>query len=149
MRSKKGFTLIELMIVIVIIGILAWQMVPQFSGFDNDARVVTTKGNLSTLRTTINMYRARTGKYPKSLANLLTETYFDAGAKKTYLKKMPLELMSSKTGSNDIEVLTSDQTLTGNGGWTYQKDIAEVVVDYNIILAEEWDGNAGQDPSKW
>jgi general secretion pathway protein G len=148
-KPRAGFTLIEILIVITIIAILALQVAPNLIGFDNEARVATTKGNLSTLRSRITMYRAKTGHYPENLSVLLTEKYFDAGIKQPYLKDMPLELLSSKEGSKEIEVITSDQPLDGDGGWTYFKDTAEVVIDWNAVLGEEWENYAGQNPSTW
>lgn len=149
MKKRSGFTLIEILIVIAIIAVLALQITPHLIGFDNEARIATTKGNLSTLRSRITMYRAKNGHYPESLETLLKEQYFDAGIKRPYLKAMPLELLSSKKGSSEMEILTSDQALTSNGGWTYIKDKAEVVIDFNHVLEEEWEANAGQNPSKW
>lgn len=149
MKRRSGFTLIEILIVIAIIAILALQMAPNMIGFDNDARVTTSKTNLSTLRTRITMFRAKTGHYPQSLNELLTEQYFDAGIKRPYLKEIPLELLSSKKGSNEVEESTSDKPLSSNGGWTYLKDTAEVVIDCTTPLGDEWETYAGQNPSKW
>lgn len=39
MKNKKGFTLIELIVVIAILGILALFLVPQFMGYANDAKL--------------------------------------------------------------------------------------------------------------
>jgi len=44
MRNQKGFTLIELIIVIVVLGILAVTAAPQFINFSSDARTSTVKG---------------------------------------------------------------------------------------------------------
>ena len=44
MRNQKGFTLIELIIVIVVLGILAVTAAPQFFNFSGDARTSTVKG---------------------------------------------------------------------------------------------------------
>jgi type II secretory pathway pseudopilin PulG len=87
--------MIELLIVISIIAILAVAIIPNFIGFDTEARVAATKSNLDTLRTRITLYRAKEGVYPSSLDDLLTHTYVDAGVQKTYLQKIPRAVFES------------------------------------------------------
>ena len=50
MRNQKGFTLIELIIVIVVLGILAVTAAPQFINFSSDARTSTVKGLIGALQ---------------------------------------------------------------------------------------------------
>lgn len=59
--KKRGFTLIELMIVISIIGLLSTIAIPRFAGITEDAKIASVQGNLSTLRTATAMYRAQNG----------------------------------------------------------------------------------------
>lgn len=54
--EKSGFTLIELIIVIIILGILAALALPQFSSSTDEAKVATLGGNLATMRTQIELY---------------------------------------------------------------------------------------------
>lgn len=61
---KKGFTLIELMVVIAIIGILTAIALPRFADITDSARVAQVQGNLANLRTTIGMFYAKTDNYP-------------------------------------------------------------------------------------
>lgn len=49
MKNKKGFTLIELIVVIAILGILALFLVPQFMGYANDAKMQVAKANTRTV----------------------------------------------------------------------------------------------------
>ena len=146
---KQGFTMIEIMIVLAIIAILAATMIPEFMGFDSEARVATTKSNLTTVRNKITYYRAKTGHYPASLNVLLKEKYFDAGIKRAYLKDVPVEMISDKEGNNNVELQNSTEALSGDGGWTYFKDTAEVVIDSMEPLGEEWESYADQVPSEW
>lgn len=49
MKNKKGFTLIELIVVIAILGILALFLVPQFMGYANDAKIQVAEANVRTV----------------------------------------------------------------------------------------------------
>lgn len=67
MRSsaQSAFTLIELLLVVVILGILAAVAIPQFSDSSGEARASTLQSNLAVLRNAIEYYRANhNGKYP-------------------------------------------------------------------------------------
>src|SRR3990167_7691170 len=115
MARKSGFTLIEILIVVAIIAILALAIVPNYIGFDIDARAVTTKSNLSMLRNRISLYRAKEGKYPESLGDLLKKTYNDSGIQIPYLKKIPAELVTNKKGNDSFQDRLSTQSFTDQG----------------------------------
>jgi len=71
-RSRAGYTLIELMIVVAIIGILAAVAIPQFADTVAKSEEGVTKGNLGTLRSTLSIYYAdNEGLYPQDI-NALT-----------------------------------------------------------------------------
>jgi general secretion pathway protein G len=56
-RSKNGFTLVEILIVVVILGILAAIVIPQFSQASTEARVSSVKSNLQMVRSQIELYK--------------------------------------------------------------------------------------------
>ncbi len=65
--NKKGFTLIEIMLVVIIIGILAAMVVPSLSGRSEQARVTTAKTDInSNLSVVLDMYEIDNGRYPTS-----------------------------------------------------------------------------------
>src|SRR3989338_1787343 len=142
--NSKSFTLLELLIVISIIAILAVTIIPNFIGFDTEASISATLTNLNTLRTRVAMYRAKEGEYPQSLNDLLTKTYDDMGVKQPYLEKLPLEMLSSKKGSNSFLDLKSDEELSGEGGWAYYKDKAKIVINITEPLGDKWGKSKGE-----
>ena len=148
-RRESGFTLLELLIVITIIAILAAAIIPNFVGFDAEAKIAATQTNLNTLRTRVTLFRAKEGRYPDALEELLTTNYDDMGIQRSYLEQIPKELISSKGGSDAVENRTAESGLIGDGGWTYIKDKAKVVVDVTPPLDSKWGSNADQVPSEW
>ncbi len=63
-KDEKGFTLIELMIVVVVIGILAAAIVPQFTKSADKAKVATAKSDLSNFKTVLAIVYSEDGGYP-------------------------------------------------------------------------------------
>jgi general secretion pathway protein G len=146
---KKAFTLLELLIVISIIAILAATIIPNFIGFDAEARLASTQTNLNTLRTRVSLFRAKEGRYPESLQELLEMTYNDMGVVQNYLDTMPLEFISAKEGSNEVEDIDQEDMLSGDGGWVYYRDKAKVAVNWDEPLGDKWGKAAGELPNEW
>jgi len=73
--GKRGFTLLELMIVVAIIGILATLAQPSWFWATAKAREAVLKENLFALRETLDQYYADKGKYPDSLDELVSTGY--------------------------------------------------------------------------
>ena len=57
MKAKSGFTLVEILIVVVILGILAAIVIPQFTDASTDAKKSTLKTDLQTVRSAIGLYK--------------------------------------------------------------------------------------------
>jgi general secretion pathway protein G len=73
MRSTSGFTLIELILVTVIIGILAGMVTANYSGRVREAQIRAAKGDISTLSTQVDLYALdNNDTYPKSLEDLMS-----------------------------------------------------------------------------
>jgi general secretion pathway protein G len=74
-KTQKGFTLIELIIVISLIGILVGLGIPQYRSATKRARETALKENLYIMRTLINQYYTDKLKYPATLYTLVEEGY--------------------------------------------------------------------------
>ncbi len=66
---KKGFTLIELMVVVAIIGLLTAIAMPRFTDITSSAKAAQVQGNLANIRTAVNVFHAKTGVYPRITNN--------------------------------------------------------------------------------
>lgn len=65
-HAHSGFTLLEVMVVMVIIGILAALIVPNVMGRLDDAKVTAAQSDISGLASALKMYRLDNGRYPTS-----------------------------------------------------------------------------------
>lgn len=57
MRIRRAFTLVEILIVVIILGILAAVVIPQFADASTDAKISALQTNLATIRTQLSMYK--------------------------------------------------------------------------------------------
>ena len=93
-RGSGGFTLIELMVVLVIMGVLAALIVPNIIGRTDEARQTAAKTDISTIMQALKLYKLDNGVYPtqeQGLQALLTKpsTAPVPGNWKPYLDKLP------------------------------------------------------------
>ena len=63
-KNRSGFTMVELMAVLIILGLLATVVVKNFMGQTDKAKVTTTKANLKVLHEAVLMFKLDTGRYP-------------------------------------------------------------------------------------
>lgn len=64
MKNENGFSFIELMVVVVILGILAGMIVPRYMGRTDDAKVIKAKMDIAAIETSLKMYYLDNGFYP-------------------------------------------------------------------------------------
>ena len=96
-RRTAGFTLLELIVVIAVIGILAAIAMPALKNVPRRATESVLKNNLRTMRDVIDQYMGDKGNYPPSLEALVEEGY---------LRKVPNDPI---TKSNDTWLLVFEE----------------------------------------
>ncbi len=68
---KRGFTLVELMLVVIIIGILVGMVVPQLAGRSEEARIAAARADIhATIGLALDLYELDNGRYPRKLEHL-------------------------------------------------------------------------------
>lgn len=71
-HGNSGFTLIEVLLVVAILGILAAVVVGNFGKHGETARIKATRASIATVCTQVDIYQLDTGRYPASLDNLIS-----------------------------------------------------------------------------
>lgn len=128
-NSESGFTLVELMIVMLIIGVLAAVAVPSFIASIRNAKEAALKEDLHVMRDAIESYTMDKNKAPQSLDDLVQNGY---------LKTIPEDPM---THSRDTWVTSTDDTYS---------DIDQTDPGINDVHSgSEETGSDGQPYSSW
>lgn len=108
-RLRQGFTLIELMIVVAIIGILAAIAIPKFADLIRKSQEGSTKGNVGAIRAALAVYYGQNdGFYP---VDNLTSLY------PNYLQNIPFSY--EPPYHSKLTLLDSGTTSDDTGGWMY------------------------------
>lgn len=122
-RVSKAFTLVEILIVVVILGILAAIVIPQFTNASQDAQIGNVETQLQTIRSQIELYRVRNnGQYP-NLGGFANENGWGDNTENgmiqaNYLRSMPI---NPRTGTSTILVGAdpAQPVATGDAGWWF------------------------------
>lgn len=111
-KISGGFTLIELMIVVAIIGILAAIAMPKFADFVRKSGEGASKGSLGAIRSALNIYYADLeGEFPDTLTALTGK----------YIQSIPVSKTPNYHADTSVTLLA---TVAGDaGGWLYNNTI--------------------------
>ncbi|GAG27291.1 unnamed protein product [marine sediment metagenome] len=117
MNCKQAFTLVEILIVVIILGILAAIVIPQFTEASDDARESALRSDLQTMRSQLELYKAQhTGSYPGALT-FVTDMTTKSGEYGPYVQTFPTNPYNSLS---DVTVEDGAALLgDGNTGWHF------------------------------
>ena len=132
-RVKQGFTLVEILIVVVILGILAAIVIPQFTNASETARGSSLQSQLQTIRSQLELYQVQhNGDYPTlaqlqaswgvmtnktTVAGAIDNTNGDFGP---YLQQPP------KNAFENSSTVVDAGSAAAAAGWTYDEDTGTV-----------------------
>ena len=142
MRAKSGFTLVEILIVVVILGILAAIVIPQFTDASTEAKTSSLCSDLQTVRSQIELYKiqhtdnlpgvAGTGHatdadFSEALTGMtnssgIVQTTSGDGVVGPYLQKIPKNAFTGSTGVNSGTADPCDIPIDATGanyGWYF------------------------------
>ncbi len=131
MKAKKGFTLVEILIVVVILGILAAIVIPQFTNASTEAKEASLRADLQTLRSQIELYKIQhDDSLPdtSSSANFTSDlTAQDANGFGPYMNAVPTNPFNNLSS---FEFVTSDPNIgDGSSGWIVNSNSGKVWAD--------------------
>ncbi|WP_347903424.1 type II secretion system major pseudopilin GspG [Pseudomonas purpurea] len=133
LRGQRGFTLIEIMVVVVIIGVLGAIVVPQFMSRPDQAKVTAARTDILAISTSLEMYRLDNFNYPSTQQGLEALVKRPSGtpvprnwSPQGYLKGLPVDPwgtpyqylnpgVNSADGSYDLYSLGADGVSGGEG----------------------------------
>lgn len=120
-RADKGFTLVELMIVVAIVGILTTISIPSYHTSLMKARETVLRQDLFTMREVLDQHRADQGKYPSSLGALVAAGYLRTVPKDPFTNSTDTWQEISDPTEGGVFDVYSGSDLVGTNGTAYNQ----------------------------
>lgn len=125
--QRTGFSLVELIVVVLIMGVIAAVAIPKMVGSTQTAKDNSAKASLAVLRNAVELYYANNGTYPG------TDQASLQAALTTYIKG-PFPTCPVVNNNNNVRVVVGDQlplagSVGGTQGWAYNNQTGEVIIN--------------------
>jgi prepilin-type N-terminal cleavage/methylation domain-containing protein len=139
LKQDKGFTLVELVIIIVILGILAAVAIPKYQDMSTEAREAAARGSLGNVRSAITIYYANTA-VQTGVATWPTQVQLET-SNTVMAQSMPKNPYVDDANAPDSVVTGVTKGVVvpgGRGGWAYLAASGEVWLNSNPAGENSW-----------
>ena len=123
LRARAGFTFVEIMLVVVIIGILASMILPRLGGRSEEARRAVASADINAgIATALETFELDNGQYPDKLDDLITKPSYATSWNGPYLKRKPIDpwkreyIYKPTTDKKDYELISYGKDGVAGGG---------------------------------
>jgi general secretion pathway protein G len=135
-QGQAGFTLIEIMVVVFILGLLVTLVAPKIIGRTDDARIVKAKADIKGIEQALNLFKLDNGFYPSTAEGLQALVQAPPRAKKWnpdgYLDKLPIDPWGVEYiyQSDGRQIIVASMGADGvEGGEGYNADISNLNIE--------------------
>lgn len=122
-KNENGFTFVEIMLVVVIIGILASMILPRLGGRSEEARRAVASADINAgIATALETFELDNGQYPDKLDDLITKPSYATNWNGPYLKRKPIDpwkreyIYKPTADKKDYELLSYGKDGVAGGG---------------------------------
>ncbi len=126
--ARKGFTLVELVVVILVLGIIAAIAAPKMFDTAGNARTNSAISSMAIVRDAIELHRAQIGVYPGDAG---TEADFTSDMTAFLKGPFPSNPLTDAAGDRTVSVQTSGAALTASGpqDWKYDNTTGDFIIN--------------------
>jgi prepilin-type N-terminal cleavage/methylation domain-containing protein len=135
-NNHKGFTLIELVIIIVVLGILASVAIPKYKSIVAESREASCRGALGGLRSGISIFYANTAVTTGTATWPVMDSLRTAGV--VMEQSLPTNPYQTNAPDSIVTGVTKGTIVGTRGGWAYKPSTGEIWANTNSAGENSW-----------